>query len=496
MAITLLGAPRSPALSGDDNYLVLTTSLPTASTRPGYLITGLPADGDTLNLYFGGRLVQMAFATTPDNSGLQLRAAAGQTQEEYHAQLLEGFFSIPAIESAFIIEAQTDGVRLTLRGPVVNDLEATSAASLTVTIFGGNNNDNYPNLTAALLLYVDDNPSPLLRLKGAYDTMASTHFNLGNVLPLELGLPLTASLGSSPTYAAHTPEGWAEYYFRYADQYGRPAQPEKLTKSPTYDMVAGGSAGSSLYRWGGSGNLQMCHAYFDEAGQYFAKPVSYEQPDWIYFFVKVATSSTVSVEVFFNDGTSETRTVLASTSFAKGLHCLPSGGRQCGIEQVPNYANKEAVRYVWSLPSIGFNLTYDLLPDCHPWEQVIAYENGAGGIETVAMRGKSEGNYRATKQDFRRARTRVQSVDKGAVGYYNVEGGEERRLRSGYYSEAYITHLRQVLLGRTWLVDQQFKRFIAININGTLNLPKDDDDLHALELTFTYATPDRGAHYL
>ena len=275
MAITLLGAPRSPALSGDDNYLVLTTSLPTASTRPGYLITGLPADGDTLNLYFGGRLVQMAFATTPDNSGLQLRAAAGQTQEEYHAQLLEGFFSIPAIESAFIIEAQTDGVRLTLRGPVVNDLEATSAASLTVTIFGGNNNDNYPNLTAALLLYVDDNPSPLLRLKGAYDTMASTHFNLGNVLPLELGLPLTASLGSSPTYAAHTPEGWAEYYFRYADQYGRPAQPEKLTKSPTYDMVAGVSAGSSLYRRGGSVNLQMCHANFVEAGRYFAKPVSF-----------------------------------------------------------------------------------------------------------------------------------------------------------------------------------------------------------------------------
>ena len=77
-----------------------------------------------------------------------------------------------------------------------------------------------------------------------------------------------------------------------------------------------------------------------------------------------------------------------------------------------------------------------------------------------------------------------------------MEGGEDRRLRSGYYSEADSTLLRQVLPGRTWLVDQQFKRVIAININGTLNLPKDDDDLHALELTFTYATPDRGAHYL
>lgn len=495
MALTLTTAPRNPALSQDDNYVVLTTDLPIATARPGFLVSGLASDGDELNLRWGDTIVRMAFVTTPDSSGLQLRAASGQTEEDYHPQLMEELFSIPAIEAAFTIELRADGVRLTLRGAAVGALLATSSG-VSVTIYGSDAAAQYPNLSAAMSVYRVGVTAPVARLKANYDRAGITDFNLAGLFDVEVGLPDVDTLGTNPTYAVEQPAGYAEYFFRYADAYGRPPQPEKLTKSATFAVVAGGSGGASRKRWGSSGNIQLCHAYFNRLNQYFAKPISYDQPDWVYLYLHAGGSTGAEVTVYFDDGTSETRTVAASAALEKGLHAFPSGPRQCGLDQVPGWATKKALRYTFAL-TLGPSVSYELEPPCPEWEVVLAYDNGAGGIESVGMRGKTEFGYGSSKQTFRRARTRVQRTDEGELDTYDVEGSSTYRLRSGYLTRDYAMHLRQLLLGRVWLVDQFNRRFIACNVTtSNLDLVTDDDDLHAVELTIQTATPDRQAHNL
>lgn len=491
MALSITSPPRSPALAEDDNFVVMTTTIPTATQRPGFLITGVTAVDDVLNLRWGPTLVQMTFVAAPDDSGTQLRAASAQTLEEYLPQLMEGLYSVPAVEAAFAITQQADGVRLVLRDTLTTDLAATSSASLTVTIFGGAA-ATFQNLSAALILYRVGQVDPVIRLKAAYDVAGRTQFNLGGILGLRLGLP---TLGGA--YAVQQPAGFGEYFFRYADQYGRPPSPEKLTKSATFVAVAGGSAGDSLLRWGSSGNLQLCHSYFNGADQFFAKPVSRTQPDFAWIYVHGTASITPWVTVYFKDGTTAERQVALATAATRGLYCFPSGPAQCGIDLVPGFATKEALRYTFEMRGAGPSITYDLLQDCHPWEVFVAYENGAGGIETVVMRGQTERDYSASGERFERARAQVQGANEGAVQRYQVEGRRSWRLRTGYYNADYIEHLRQLVNGRTWIIDTRNNRYIEVlPAGGSVSLTTDDDDLHAMEITFTAASPDRNAHYL
>jgi hypothetical protein len=495
MAITILTPPRSPALSLDDNYIVVQTNIPTATARPGFLISGTSADGDVLNLRWGNTLVQTTFATAPDNTGLQLRAAAGQTESDYLAQLVEGMYAIPAIEAAFLIEQRDDGVRLTLRGALTGALLATSSG-VSVAIFGSAEAAQYPGLSAFISVYQEGIVAPIGRFAADYDRDGVTDFNLASLFEIEVGLPPVSDLGGLAGYTVSQPTGYAEYYLRYADRYGRPPQPETLTKSPTYSVVAGGSRGLSRLRWGSGGNVQLCHAYFTEADQYFVKPISYGQPDWAYVYLNVSASVGASVTVYFSDGTMETRQVVASASRDKGLHAFPSGPYQCGLDQVPGWEEKTAIRYTFALTN-GPSIVYELEPPSPEWETVLAYDNGAGGIETVGFRGKSEFGYAAQKQTFRRARTRVRGSDKGEVVTYNTEGRSQDRLRSGYYSKEYIAHLRQLLVGRVWKVDRVTGRFIAVNVaSSSLRLVTDDAQLHAIELTISDANRDKNAHNL
>lgn len=491
MAITIFTAPRSPALSQDDNYVVLETDIPTASARPGFLVSGIGANTNVLRLRWGTTLVEMTFVANP-TSPLELRAALNQTAEEFYPQLMEGLFSVPAIESAFIITLTATGVLLTLRG-IPNGALLAGSSGVTVTVFGVGATAR-PNLSAMVSVYQVGRVAPLVRLEGTYNPAGFTEINFANLLPVQVGLP-NASLMAGGNYGVETPGGFAEFFFRYADQYGSPPQPERLTKSANFAVVAGGSAGGSRRRWGASGNIQLCHAYFNSQDQFFSKPIGRQQPDWVYLYVNSATATTVFVTVTFSDGTMAERQVSASVALAKGLHAFPSGPLQTAIASVTGADTKLAVRYTFELRSLGPSVTYDLLPDFHPWQVVLAYDNGAGGIETVAMRGIAERGYRVEASTFRRAQTRVQGSDEGSIVTYDAEGAFSHRLRSGYYPADYIEHLRALMLGRVWLVDTLARRFVAVQIDGrSLSLTTDDDDLHALEFTITSATPDRGAH--
>lgn len=499
MALSILNNPRSPALSNDPIWAVFESSISAGVSRPGFLISGYGADGEVINLRWGTTVLNLTFVTSPDNSGTQLRAASGLSAEDANAQLLEALFSVPAIEADFTLQLRDDGVRLTLRDATNGDLAAGSSASISITVFGAEGDPEYPNHLAVLSVYKVGEDAPVARLKSGFDADGRTEVNFAGLLDEPLGVPPGFTLGSLQTYAAFRPVGTVEYFFRYADSYGRPPQPETLAKSGTFVVVPGGSEGRSPLRWGTVGNYQLCHAYLKEDDSYFAKPISLNQPDWCYFFSNGAGSVTPFITVFYQDGTNERFQVPGSSTQGTGLGlwAFPCGPIQIGIEQAPSWSTKNAVRYRFELEGSDMVINYQILPDCHPWETFLAYENGAGGIESVVFRGKSVEGYAAQGQGFRRATTRLQTAERGAVASYNNEGRRVLRLRSGYLDRDYINHLRQILIGRVWLCDTNRRQMVAVTVtNSNLSLTEDDNDLHSVEITVETATPDRNAHRL
>ena len=510
MALSIVHPPRSPALSGDPNWMVLETTLSPGGTRPGFLVSGTPSSGDELNLRWGNTVVKLNFvATVTESTGgtsrggdrtYQVLAAGGQSAADYRSQLVEAFYAVPEIEASFIITERDDGVRLELRNATNGDVAATSSPGVSVTVFASDVENSYPNLSAAVSLYRVGSASPL-RLRPTYGADRRAEVDMAHVLPLRLGVPPQQYVVASGAYGAFQPEGWGEYYLRYADQYGRPPQAEVLQKSDTFAVVAGSSGGRSLYRWGIRGGIQLCHAYINDRTEHFAKPVTYEQPDWVYIYSDAGGSVTPFVTVLYSDGSNDRFQVPGggAQSLSRGLYAWPSGPSQLQLDTAPGWATKTPVRYVFELAGSTVRVSYELVRECYPWEMYLAYENGCGGIESVTMRGKPVRSFTATKEGFRRAgaRTQVQSRHFAEQGQINAEGVLEHRLRSGYVSRDYARHLAQLMVGRVWIVDTVHRRFVPVTAApGTLKLTEADDDLHAIEITVREAKPGGSAHHL
>ena len=536
MAATLVVPPRTHFLDEDDNWLTLETDIYASEEVNRFRIYvdegDRPAHGAFLYLEWGERKLDLLFATAPNNSGLQLATRGdAETATAYRQRLAGELRSVAEIAEDMAVEVVDDSyLTLTLSNTEPMKLVSSNDAGFTVEIDNAVPQNDYPNLSALVHVYVGSEAAPLVRLRASYGRDRKAHFNLAGLFGLSLGLPdterLRAIVPGQYEYQRQTPEGKINYLLRFADEYGRPPRAERLQATPTYTAVAGGSAGDSPRRWGASGASQLCHAYLTRGDQQFYKPIHPEQPDWLYFYaadrILLASQTRPYIVVYYTDGTSEELPVPTSITeelVGRTLYCYPSGPLQAGINQAPSYYTKVAHSYAFQLRTSGHlvrtALYYRLLEhEYNEWTVFLAYTNGCGGIETVAMRGKQEGRYDVKRDEFRRARQRAErpnpgrflttannlrpvDVEYGEIASYGEEGLASWRLRSGYYPREYVDHLRQLMLGRVWIVDVARKVFVAVNVQqDSLRLTEDDEDLHALELTVSMATPDRNAHRL
>ena len=518
MPAQIITAPRPHVLSKDDNWVTLSTEKYAAENVNRFIIEVVdgtdPVAGSSLDLGWGNESVELSFAVSPDNSGLQISTReSGESADDYRERLAGELRSVYEISRDFVVSISGNNIYLTLlyTEPLILSLFADRINASFVNAVDA---DQYPNLAATLHLYKVGEEEAIVKLRASYNATRSAAFNLADTLGLEISLPDTSRLRSYVPeldgYAPQSPEGSAQYYFRYADLYGRPVRAERLRSSAIFSAVAGGSAGDAPMRWMKDRTYQMCHAYLTNTDQQFVKPISPEQPDWLYLYVgdvgEAYNDKTLTpyVDIVYADGTSETMQVPGSTATPapdRSYWCFPSGPYQAGLQNAPSWTTKTAVRYTFRVEATYTGtvaaIAYKLLPDCHPWEVFLAYTNGAGGIETIAMRGKSERSYQATRQRFRRARTQVQSAARGEFLTYDEEGQQQIRLRSGWLPKEYAEHLKQLMLADVWIVDVQRTQFVSVLVNdSSLTLTQDDDDLHAIELTVTTATPDRNAHRL
>lgn len=517
MSSTLLVPPRTQSLSQDDIWLTLQTDIPRPTA--GFVlisVSGSPTAGQFFRLVIQGEELEFTFATTPNNSGLQLSTNPGLTNTEYRDLLIDDLLGNEKIATQFKVTPDgSNNIRLTYQvipGLIIQVVSNT--VGIAATYFVASYDEQYLNLFAKIHVYRTQDIQPYVTLQAAYNSERKAQFNLAGLFTEQLELPSGNSMYPLNLlvrpYEIATPAGPTAYYVRHADSYGQPPTTERLKKAGPFHVVPGGSSGNSRRLWGSGVRYQLCHSYLiDQSLSQFWKPVTETQPDWVYWYVVNPFSGDdvlAQAVIYYSDGTTETIPVGNSPAMAieaKKLYSFPSGPQQVGLNTAPSWATKTATRYefqiVKSSGEVYTKIGYRLLPDCQDWSVIyLAYENGAGGIETVAMRGKSARGYNVSRKQFRRAKLPTTDLSRGEFAYYDSEAQQSYELPTGWYPKEYVRHLRQLLVAdRVWMIDQEIATFIAVNVTtNSLELTTEDEDLHAVTFRIELANPDLNSHVL
>lgn len=523
MAATVDTAPRNLSLSKDDNYLVLSTDLIQFDPAQVTLNCGsaaAPLAGQTLSMAWEGISLLFTFAASPDNSGLQLPLrSGGESADDYRDRLEEAFRENETLTRYWQIvnSSANQVIRFRYRSaqPIEVTVESTATGMAASQDGAGSFPSNEENLRALVQLFDDldlNQEAALVSLENDYETRSpyQSIFNLRNLAPVQPFIPPGSSLADTVAgvndYNVLVATGaYAHLYFRYADKYGTPPQAEALKKGDIFYVLYGGSAATSPGILNGTNIRWLCHAYYDEDGMRYRKPVTLEQPDYLFFWVN-QNGLTVGVQlrVYYSDGTTDEIPVPGTSPMALApntLYCFPAGARQMGIMEAPEYNNKTAVAYDVRLTNSTyqvplFQLQYEILEECPSWQITLAYINGVGGLETVAFTGKTNYNYEVQKELFRRSRYSGMLQSDGEELTYAEEGRQLFEATSAPFPRAYARHLRQVLLGESWLVDKPNLRFIRTQVTSTRLSDTDDEDLYTVSIEFRLASADQAYHRL
>ncbi len=365
------------------------------------------------------------------------------------------------------------------------------------------------NLRALVEVYGDTGDTetdPLLvKLHAPYDfNTYLADIDLSAAFNLKPHLPDAAQINPDPAMSALTVTECEtvlkRYYFRYADKYGTPAISEKLRKTTDrYTAVWGSLTGDTLR----TGPEFLCHNYRRADGGTFVKPVTDEQPDWLYFFNfdTVITTVFVNVLIYWSDMTTQSYNPFGTTPIGIGtekIYNIPVGYNQLKLNtKTPGAGtatNATIVSYDVRLGPLDDSLNYrtvikyQLYPAAY-YGHYLLFSNGLGGCETVALRGKGFQGIEPTAELYQRPRTasegRVVNLEQGDFSAYNQKARRTWEFSTGLYSDPfYIRHLQQLPMGDAWLVDIENRRFLKVIVDAK-GFQVSEDDANLFSATFT-----------
>lgn len=514
MAADLTSAPSSPAYHRDSNFLTLQTDQ--VDLIPGTVHLDISAGGpsltETLLIEWGAKSLTLTVAATTNAQATAWPTKGAETLAEYADRILEALRQNDDLTTDFYIwRGGTVGAaeRVTLRQIVPGELTIAVTNGLTdvdEAVTSGTNPYLQDNLSAYLQVFLTDSVDPngdtrLVSLHAPYEVdTAEADFDLKDLLNLEPALPGAGSI--DPVSFSPWPHDVAygafqHYYLRYADKYGVPAVAEALTKSSTYYMLHGSRPGDKLPA-GTFTNARLQHGYARADGGTFYKPVSLEQPDWVYLWVNVAlTGVRIELERTWSDGTvtsEDTPSALFDLD-AKTLYWFASGPLQHASTLEPPSPSLTLVYYSWRLLAdagagevLITQVRYRIRCACHPWNLYVLMDNGLAGCESVLLRGRTKWKYDCDRDTARRLPWTGHSATIGDLITYNAEAQHTMEVSTGWQDKYYIEHLRQLLLGQLWLIDVANARFLKIVCDTkSLEIKADDQELFSLSLTLRAA---------
>lgn len=526
MAASIATAPASLSLSGDDIWVKLQSDLVNTASEAridlDFSSSG-PALANSLLITWPGYNVLFAVEATTNATATAIPTkSGGETLAEYAVRVVNALRENPTINEFWHITHEgtvgsAERVRLSYK--TYEPLEPVATGTIintTITVTDGVAAFEEDNLAALLQLYTAgatiNDDQHVVTLHAPYSRAdARATFNLGlGLLPLAPALPNPNTIDS--VFSLYWPHdeataAFAKYYFRYSDKYGTPASAVKLAKSSDYYAIYGSRPGD-VSAFSVAAFMLSRHKYYSiQEGTVvsFRKPVSINQPDWIYIWASVAaTDCSVEIEITWTNGDQE----IVAPSYdpfdlvAKTLYWFVSGPRQIDLAAVTPPAGHKALYYNWRLKGNTGSGETTLLEIAHQvvhgsmaWQEMyLLMDNGFGGCESVLIHGRKKTKYTAERDTARKVKYTDYSVAVGELFDYNIEGQPAWDVNTGYYPLEYIEHLRQLLLGKLWIIDLHNERFLRVVIDTKSVETKDDEQLFSLAFTLRAAWVDKNVH--
>lgn len=346
-----------------------------------------------------------------------------------------------------------------------------------------------------------------LPLRAPYSSVDKrVSFNIANLFPRADVLPAAGSIGvavGDPYYAEAV--GLTDIFrLKHADQHGDPVLvDDPLTVSDDYLAINGGLPADAIQSINMTLPLIGLHSYFfkRDSAFPFRKPVSMDQPDWIYFIALVTGNIDLVVTRNYHDGTTDFYTAVTMAVTANKAYWVQAGFYQLKAQLDP-VPDKEIVGYQVSLIygiQNAFTAYYILDHECPSWEKYILYQNGFGGYESVHMKGLTKYTHRVTRETFQRTRWKDFDIQTGDIDQIRTLGGAVFNTHTGHYPPYYCDHLRQLLHGKMWMIDldlaadlsqYRFKRIMCET--DTIEPHQEDSGPHGFAITYSHAWLDDG----
>lgn len=523
MAATISTAPTSPAYHRDNNFVVLETDqiALAPATVDLDIAAGGPSLTETFDLTWSGITLNFVVTAATTADALGIPATDGvETLAEYAQRVADALRENDILTTDWIVQyngavGPLQRVTLEYRQPIALDVTtASTLTNVTVTTVDGVAAAPVDNLTAYLQVFeAADDPNDdrrIVSLHSPYGITARAAFDLKDLIVLSPALPLRTTIGGivSLTWPHDEATGaWMRYYLRYAEKSGVPAVSSALLKSGYYYMLHGGRRGNYLTDVGSLSAAKLLHAYTREDGVTFQKPVGAEQSDWVYIWTKQAiTDCYVELQITWDNGDVTTETPGYDPFDLDQYHVywFSAGPGQIALDSfTPPSGATEPVAYNWRLMgswgiSTGVLITqvrFRIFCQCHPWNLYLLLDNGAGGCESVYVRGRVKTKYEVERDTARRLRWTDYDISTADLFQFNAEGQQLFEINTGWHEKYYIEHLRQMLIGQLWIIDTVNERFMRVLCDTkSIEVHEDDQQLYSLSLTLRAAWLDSNYH--
>lgn len=501
-------------MSNDIIPVVATTEeiIAPAATVTIVLSSTGPTAAQTLTITWGGttQVFTVAVGDTPSPNDLPIKGA--ESLAEYAALLRERLAQNTILHSYWKLSLAGSTITLTQRilAPVViahastlSNATVTSAGVTDITPGGG-------VLSAVLEVWTDTGDiatdQRLIQLHAPYNLTTAEawmdcHAAFAALTP---HLPTEASI--NPLVVTSLPNGEAttsiqKYYLRYGEKSGTPPTTTALLRSSTRRAVLGATSALSTY----AASTSLRHNYRNRTGEYFAKPVTELQPDYMYWIPPTgATAVYLSCLITWSDGTQSTYLPYGTTPItveAGRMYWFASGFTQLklGTVSVPPGAEDGAFITGYTvtilrsdtISMIGkHSVDYILMPDVS-WSPIyLMFSNGVGGCETIALRGKSTEKQVSTASTFARPRGEDWTPKDGDFAAFDAQSSTVIEANTAFYdynTDNYLFHLLQLQIGDAWLIDLNRRRFVRCIVEtGDAVYSQADETL--LNIPFTIRT--------
>ena len=467
-----------------------------------WIISGEPNVGEQITITWKGISLTFTVVVSRTGDGLQIPSDGGPGVAGYADKVRDWLLDNDTFAEAFVMTREQSGsdeiLRCRYRTLEAVDIEfSENLTNITLVANDSNGPLLQDNLSCVLkVITIEDSlETTELTMNVPYDpTTARVRFNLTTAQLTSPHLPAPATMSLTAYAAEEATNAVKEFHIRYADRGGTPAVTKRLHLAGAYYMLHAGHAGSTIGSLPTSFVKWVAHNYVtsDPNAPAITKPVLRDQPDWVYFMTdEVLIDLKATITVRFSDGSSTKHTPFPEELdlLKNKLYILPSGFSQLQLDQVTVPDGHDIIGYTFQLNAAGMNyatVEYSVDCYCHPWSMYLLCDNGVGGMETIAIKGKKRHLYEVSRETFRRARWTDWSPLEGDLGQYGQEGQQQWEVSSGWYEAAYIKHMRQLLMSEAvYWVDTANERFVKVVID-TDSMEDEVDDQQLFQLSFRF----------